>query len=86
MLRIRLRQQGSRNHKTYRLVVMDAKKPRDGKYLDNLGWYAPQDEKTAELNEERLCYWIGKGAQMSEKVGSLVKAHAPAAHKMAVKA
>lgn len=82
MLKIRLRQQGAKGRRTYRMVVVDAKTPRDGKYLENLGWYAPQDEKNAELNEERLCYWISKGAMVTEKVGSLIKRYAPAADKL----
>ena len=83
MLKIRFRQQGSRNSKTYRLVATDSRSPRDGKYLENLGWYLPQspEEKNAELNEERLCYWIEKGAVLTEKAKSLVKRYAPKAYK-----
>ncbi len=84
MLKIRLRQQGARNSKTYRLVVTDAKKPRDGAYIECVGSYAPQskEEKNAQLNEERLCHWIGQGAELTESAESLVKRYAPAAYKL----
>ena len=84
MLKIRFRQQGSRNSKKYRLVATDCRKKRDGAYLDNLGWYSPQspDEKNAELNEERLLHWIGQGAVVSEKAKALIKRCAPAAYKL----
>lgn len=84
MLKIRLRQQGSRNRKTYRLVATDSRSKRDGKYVENLGYYVPQspDEKNAELNEGRLCYWIGQGAAVSERAASLIKRYAPGAYKL----
>ncbi len=84
MLKIRLRQQGARNSKKYRLVVTDAKAPRDGAYKECVGHYDPQskEEQNAKLDEERLCYWIGKGAMLSEKAEALVKSYAPAAYKL----
>ena len=84
MLKIRFRQQGSRNNKTYRLVATDSRSPRDGKYLKNLGWYLPQspNEKNAELDEEGLCDLIKNGAVLTEKAKSLVKRYAPKAYKM----
>lgn len=87
MLKIRLRQQGRRNQKTYRLVVMDARTPRDGKYLEMVGVYDPHQngEKEITVQEDRIAYWLGKGAQLSEKAESLVKRAAPGALKAAAK-
>ena len=76
---IRLRQQGRKNRHSFRLVVADRKSPRDGKYVENLGWYDPfaKDENNLSLKEERLKYWIDQGAQLSEKVKCLIKKKAP---------
>ena len=48
-LMIRLRQQGRTNRQTYRLVVTDKKNPRDGKYIEMLGWYNPHEENEKNL-------------------------------------
>ncbi len=73
-VKIRLRQQGKTNRAFYRIVVADSRYPRDGKYLEMLGWYDPfQKEVKAEINSERLTYWLGVGAQMTDKVASLAK-------------
>lgn len=87
MLKIRLRQQGRRNQKTYRLVVMDSRTPRDGKYLEMVGSYDPHNEGEKELKvlEDRIAYWLGKGAQLSEKAEALVKRAAPGALKAPAK-
>lgn len=83
-LKIRLRQQGRTNHHTYRLVVTDAYSPRDGKYVENLGYYNPHCEGTQEssLVEERIHYWIERGAQPTEKALSLIERKAPGVIKM----
>jgi len=58
----------------YRIVVADARSPRDGRFIENLGIYDPkkQDHKFT-LNVDRARYWISKGAQPSETVRSLLK-------------
>lgn len=79
-LAIRLRQQGRRNHCVFRVVVMDARSRRDGKYLEELGWYNPYEaEKDRGLNikADRIQHWVSQGAQMSESVACLVKGVAP---------
>ena len=77
-VKIRLRVHGKRNRSFYRIVVTDSRSPRDGKYLEMLGWYNPYEEdKKAEINLERLKHWIAVGAQMSDKVNSLVKKFQP---------
>jgi small subunit ribosomal protein S16 len=78
-LKIRLRQQGRKNRQTFRLVVTDIRNPRDGKYLETLGSYDPQRPQSSfQLNADRLSYWLGKGAELSETAEKLVKTVAPA--------
>jgi len=69
MLRIRLRRTGSRNQPSYRIVVADSRKPRDGAFVDHLGHYNPRlDPPEVVIDEERAREWISKGAQPSEAV------------------
>ena len=76
---IRMRQQGANNRQTYRVVVTDIRNPRDGKYLEMLGWYNPflANEKNLLIDVPRLQYWIDNGAVVSDRVKSLVKRYAP---------
>lgn len=79
-LKIRLRQQGRRNQQTYRLVLSDSRAPRDGRYLENLGWYNPNEsepEKNLSIHADRIEYWVGLGAVLTENAASLVKRSAP---------
>lgn len=77
-LKIRLRQQGRSNRQTFRLVVTDIRNPRDGKYLEMLGSYNPfQAENNIKINEERLNYWLSKGAEISENAQKLIALTAP---------
>ncbi|MGL4348425.1 MAG: 30S ribosomal protein S16 [Chlamydiales bacterium] len=78
MLKIRMCQTGRLNRKCYRLVVTDAKSPRDGKYIEMVGSYNPhQDNDNVKIQEDRLIYWLEKGAMMTEKAKALVKRTAP---------
>jgi small subunit ribosomal protein S16 len=78
-LKIRLRQQGRKNRQTFRLVVTDIRYPRDGKYLEMLGSYDPhRAQNNMQLNTERLTYWLGQGAQLSERAQRLLQSIAPA--------
>ncbi|MBX7066103.1 MAG: 30S ribosomal protein S16 [Parachlamydiales bacterium] len=78
-LTIRMRQQGANSRQRFRLVVTDSKNPRDGKYLEMVGWYNPfgADDKNYFIDVPRVQYWIGQGAQISDRVKSLVKRFAP---------
>lgn len=76
-LKIRLRQQGRRNHIVYRLVLADVRAPRDGRYIELLGWYDPHAKVNYQLKDERIFYWLNQGAQLSEKAETLVKHGAP---------
>lgn len=78
-LTIRMRQQGAKGRHAFRLVVTDSRTPRDGKYLEMVGWYNPfaADDKSYTINVERLQHWLDNGAQISDSVRALVKRHAP---------
>ncbi len=77
-LKIRLRQQGKKNRQTYRLVLTDIRNPRDGKYLENLGWHNPfEEENNASVNAERVAYWLDKGAEISDQAKTIVAKSAP---------
>ena len=68
-LKIRLRQQGRRNHLTYRLVLADSRSPRDGKYIEMLGSYDPKmdGDKQLSVQADRIQYWVDNGAELSER-------------------
>jgi small subunit ribosomal protein S16 len=76
---IRFRQHVKNNRRCFRLVVADRRSPRDGKYVETLGWYHPLGKKDHifQIKEERIQYWISQGAQISEKAHHLVKKAAP---------
>lgn len=77
-LKIRFRQQGKKNRQTFRLVLTDIRNKRDGKYLENLGWYNPCEAgNNASVNAERIGYWLDKGAEISEHAQDLVARTAP---------
>src|ERR1700722_11944861 len=72
-LKIRLRQQGRTNRQTYRLVVTDIRNPRDGKYLEMIGWYNPFNNTNAsQVDIERIRYWVGLGAQITPSAQTLI--------------
>jgi small subunit ribosomal protein S16 len=81
-LKIRMRQQGRANRQTYRLVVTDIRNPRDGKYLEMIGWYNPfSNTQDAVINVERINFWVGQGAQITPSAQSLIARIAPDAMK-----
>ncbi len=72
-VRIRLRRMGRKKNPHYRVVVADSAKPRDGRIVENLGYYRPVAEPARlVLDLDRVDYWLGEGAQPSETVRSLV--------------
>lgn len=74
MVRIRLRRVGGRGQPSYRVVAADKEKPRDGRFLEILGFYNPRTEPaTIQLKEDRIFDWMGKGAQPSESVMKIFK-------------
>lgn len=70
MVRIRLRRMGLRNRPTYRIVVIDSRKSRDGKYIESLGHYDPRT-KQLDINRDQYKEWLTKGAQPSNTVSRL---------------
>jgi small subunit ribosomal protein S16 len=79
-LKIRLRQQGRNNRPFYRLVVADSRSPRDGKYVEAIGWYNPfgvTADLEFSLNAERAQHWLSQGAILTESAESLIKKSAP---------
>jgi len=79
-LKIRLRKQGRNNRPFYRLVVADSRSPRDGKYVEMLGWYNPFEaelDKCLQVKQDRIQYWLDNGAQVSENAASLIVKVAP---------
>src|SRR3989338_11511159 len=76
---IRMRQQGASSRQCFRIVITDSRHPRDGKYVEKLGWYNPfaPNEKNYFLDVPRVQYWLDMGAQISDRVKTLVKRSAP---------
>ncbi|NMB89866.1 MAG: 30S ribosomal protein S16 [Chloroflexi bacterium] len=72
MVRIRLRRTGLKGQPTYRIIAADKESPRDGRFLEILGFYNPRTEPfTFQVNEERIFNWLSNGAQPSESVQKL---------------
>jgi len=73
-VKIRLTRTGGRNDVCYRVVAADSRSPRDGRFLEILGWYDPKREGVNfELKRERIDYWKSRGAQLSDTVRSLLR-------------
>lgn len=76
MVRIRLKRLGRRHRPFYRVTAVDRKKPRDGRVLEELGFYDPMNAdpaKQVSLKSDRIAYWISVGAQPSDTVRGLIK-------------
>ncbi|PKO17307.1 MAG: 30S ribosomal protein S16 [Chloroflexi bacterium HGW-Chloroflexi-10] len=74
MVRIRLRRTGLKGQASYRIIVADKESPRDGRFLDILGYYNPRTEPfTFNVEEERVYDWMKKGAQPSDSVAQLFR-------------
>ena len=74
-VKIRLMRVGKKKQPTYRVVVADARSPRDGRFIEIVGRYNPQtDPSTIDLDEAKVKDWLSKGAQPSETVSRLLKA------------
>lgn len=73
-VRLRLRRMGKKKQPTYRIVAIDSRAARDGKYIENLGTYDPRQEPAkVELVEERTLYWLSQGAKPSDTVYGLLQ-------------
>ena len=73
-VKIRLAQRGKKKTRTYRAVVADARSPRDGKFIEDLGFYNPHDNPSSvDINVEKAVSWLDKGAQPSERAQKLLE-------------
>jgi small subunit ribosomal protein S16 len=71
---IRMQRAGSRNHPTYRLVVTDSRNRRDGRFIEKVGFYNPRSNPVLlQIDEERVKFWVERGAQPSDSVAALLK-------------
>ena len=72
MIKLRLKRMGAKGRPSYRIVAADSRSPRDGRFIESVGFYDPITEPTTiNVNEERARYWLGVGAQPTETVRSL---------------
>ena len=80
MVKIRLRRMGAKKNPFYRVVVADSRAPRDGRCIEELGFYDPLAEgEQIKVDLERAKYWIDNGAQPTDTVRGLLKKAEPAA-------
>ena len=78
MVVIRLSRGGAKNRPFYNIVVADSRNPRDGRFVERVGFYNPlakDGEESVRISMDRLTYWQSKGAQASDTVMRLVRKH-----------
>ncbi len=76
MVKIRLSRGGSKKRPFYHIVATDSRNPRDGKYIERLGYFNPRakgSEEDINIDTERLDYWKSVGAQISDRVLNIIK-------------
>ena len=76
MVTIRLQRGGAKKRPFYQLVVADSRRARNGRFIENIGFFNPTAQGQAErlrIDLERVEYWVGVGASLSDRVSSLVK-------------
>ena len=73
-VKIRLKRMGANKKPFYRIVVADSRSPRDGKFIEEIGYYNPVSEpKQIKINDEKAKKWLGVGAQPTETVKKLLQ-------------
>lgn len=72
-VKIRLSRIGKKHAPVYRIVAIDSRRKRDGKYLENLGTYNPKTKEIVQFHDDRVAYWVSVGAVMVDSVKRLVK-------------
>ena len=73
-VKIRLRRMGAKKAPFYRLVVADSRYPRDGRFIEELGYYDPTKEPSlVKVDDEKVKSWIAKGAQPTDTVKAILK-------------
>lgn len=74
MVKIRLRRMGKKKHPFYRIVVADVRSPRDGRFIEEIGTYDPNEEPAAvKVSEDAAKKWLSEGAQPTNTVKRLFK-------------
>jgi small subunit ribosomal protein S16 len=74
MVKIRLRRMGKKKQPSYRVVVADSRSPRDGRFIETIGFYNPRTEPTTvQIKEDRALYWLSQGAQPTDAVARLLR-------------
>ena len=73
-VKIRLRRMGAKKRPFYRVVVADSRSPRDGRFVETVGWYNPlTNPPSTKVEPERVQYWLGQGAQPTEAVERILR-------------
>src|SRR5437588_6955648 len=73
-VKIRLRRMGAKHQPSYRIIIADSRSPRDGRYIDQVGFYNPRtNPATITLDREKAADWLRKGAQPTETVEILLR-------------
>jgi small subunit ribosomal protein S16 len=73
-VKLRLKRMGKKKQPTYRVVAADARSPRDGRFIESIGFYAPRSEPSeVNIDNDKAVEWLRKGAQPSEAVQKLLK-------------
>jgi len=76
VIKLRLRRMGAKKRPSYRIVAADSRSPRDGRFIESVGFYDPLTEPaTIKLNEERIRYWLSVGAQPTDTVRNIFVRH-----------
>jgi len=74
MVKIRLRRVGKKKQPSYRITVADSRSPRDGRFIEVIGFYNPRTEpETVRIKEDRALYWLSVGAKPTEAVARLLE-------------
>lgn len=72
--KIRLKRVGAKKNPAYRIVIADSRSPRDGRFIEEIGYYQPvANPVIVDINEEKALYWLSKGAQATDTVRALLK-------------
>jgi small subunit ribosomal protein S16 len=73
-VKMRLRREGKRKQPFYRVVVADGRSPRDGRFIEDIGYYQPlRDPSEISIDRDRALYWLGEGVQPSDAVRQLLR-------------
>lgn len=76
MIKLRLRRMGAKKRPSYRIVAAESRFPRDGRFIEAIGFYDPlTDPATITLKEDRIRHWLSNGAQPTDTVRDILRRH-----------